>query len=145
MNHDEIREKVLLLRDGNLPGPERAEIDNHLKGCPPCRKTAADLERVGALITSQPEPDPSENFVNAVMGRIEEGDARIGGLGTIELPFRWWAPAFAVGMAALALVALPALEEPRGPVEALLTSAARSELIEASDIEEMLGVDLGGP
>ena len=108
MEHEKIREKVLLLRDGELPASEKSGVEAHLKECPSCRELHDAVCRIRPMLFSAPEPPPSEDFVSGVMTLIDNVGARESIESGIDLPLRWWVPAFSFGLAgAVLLAALP--------------------------------------
>jgi anti-sigma factor RsiW len=135
VTHDQIKEKILLLRDGEIPEAEKALLEKHLLACSDCSALQVDLDVLGGAFSAEPLPEPSEDFVRAVMADIREEESSRNDYG-VELPFRWWAPAFAAGLAAV--VTLIAAPEMRAAVtvETLLTVGAGIPLDETVDAEE---------
>jgi hypothetical protein len=66
----EWRESLGVYALGHLPAEERAGLEAHLEGCPPCRAEVASLQGVASLL---PHADP-ERFGPAPMPSPELGD-----------------------------------------------------------------------
>jgi anti-sigma factor RsiW len=149
MEHDMIREKVLLLRDGELSASEISGVEAHLKECPSCRELHEAVCRIGPVLFTEPGPPPSNDFVSGVMALIDHVDVEES-IGTgIDLPLRWWAPAFSFGLAAAALLA--ALPPHRKPVtvESLFSVRSGISTMESRDykvtyLTDLLAVPLEG-
>lgn len=85
--------------DGELAGPERARVEEHLRGCPRCsaalRALEATLEDVRSL--GEPVPDASGSFaLRAAIGRERRGSRM----------YRWVPAAAAAAIAGVAVIAL---------------------------------------
>ncbi|GAA3409735.1 zf-HC2 domain-containing protein [Paenibacillus hodogayensis] len=65
------KEAILLMHDyldGDVTGPEAAELKKHLLGCPSCQARFAKLEKSGALVSSlKPVYAPSHLSTFAIM------------------------------------------------------------------------------
>jgi len=149
MEHEEIREKVLLLRDGELSASERIAVEEHLKGCPACRELHEAVCRIVPMLFNEPSPPSSEAFVLDVMARIEQEDAAQPVESMVELPFRWWAPAFSVGLAAAVLLAASPRRQEPVTVESIFSarmglSSVKSQDTRAADLADLLAIPLEG-
>ncbi|MFH2203492.1 MAG: hypothetical protein ABIJ96_10280 [Elusimicrobiota bacterium] len=90
-------------------------------------------EKIRRLFSLEPMPGPDDGFVRGVMAVIRKEEAA-----GIELPFRWWAPAFAFGLAAAIFVF--SLPQPETAASAGIMLAAADT--EPAGIDEMLGISL---
>lgn len=65
------KEAILLMHDyldGDLTGPEAAQLKKHLIGCPSCQERYSKLEKAGALVSSlKPVYAPSHMTTAAIM------------------------------------------------------------------------------
>ncbi|MFC3771217.1 zf-HC2 domain-containing protein [Paenibacillus sp. GCM10012303] len=75
------KEAILLMHDhldGNLNGPEAAELKKHLGTCPGCRERYAKLDKAGALVSSlKPVPPPSHLTTAFIMQGLPAPAKRI--------------------------------------------------------------------
>ncbi len=71
MNHQAIKEKLLVLRDGALSVFEVREIQKHLSGCAECRELSNRLEIISKALSRSGTQPSSEDFVQKVMARLE--------------------------------------------------------------------------
>lgn len=112
MTHDEFKDKVLMLHDGELPAGERPEVERHLASCAECRAALDGWKAAARTFFRKPAAEPSEAFVAAVMARI---DTEKGWLETLREAFspRRVALAGAAAFAALALFFAAPLRQPR--------------------------------
>jgi anti-sigma factor RsiW len=104
MEHAEIQEKVLLLRDGELSDSERLSVEEHLKECPSCRELHAAVGRIGPMLFNDPEPPASKQFVLGVMAHVGEAEDTDAAEDEVKLPMHWWVPVFSFGLAAAVLL-----------------------------------------
>jgi anti-sigma factor RsiW len=61
----QYREKVMLLADGELADPDRAETQEHLRVCPECLKEYQQLTRLGDLVCHHSFREPRGEFWGA--------------------------------------------------------------------------------
>ena len=109
MNHEELKDKLHALHDGEISPGERAELLAHLSVCSSCRLEHERWERIaGAFLRAAPPPAQSETeiFVGRVMARIhaelpEETAAPWSWAG-----MRWMAPALGFALAMAFLLAM---------------------------------------
>ena len=124
MEHAEIRERILLLQDGELSGPELRAVQDHLRDCPSCQELYAAAGRIKPMLFGIPEPPASEDFVRSVMSRIgtsaqpEESETEA------VLPLRWWAPVFSFGLAAALLMGAIPQRKQEPTLESLFAARA---------------------
>ncbi len=103
MTHDQMKERMSDLYDGELSGDDRREAEAHLASCGECRAFYANLGSLTAGLSARPAPEEGEAFTRRVMARIpavavqKTSGARI-------VPVQWFAPL--VGIAAMALLAI---------------------------------------
>jgi anti-sigma factor RsiW len=71
MNHDQLKDILFELKDGVLTGAVRDQAQAHLADCADCRRELAEIQATAALLFKAPNVDPSERFVQSVMGRID--------------------------------------------------------------------------
>jgi anti-sigma factor RsiW len=133
MEHNMIREKVLLLRDGELRASEASGLEAHLEECSSCRALYKTSGSIGPVLFDEPLPPPSEDFVSGVMTLVDHVDVEEPIVNGIDLPLRWWVPAFSFGLAAAALLA--ALPQPQAPVtvESLFSARMGISAVESQD------------
>src|SRR4051812_13518881 len=105
MNHEEWKEKISSLLDGELPADEGAAVENHRRECAECDALARNWGNISRAFFTAPVERSSEEFVQSVMARIPQSsrDAVGGGLPAVQAGWkRWaWAAAAAAGMLAM--------------------------------------------
>ena len=74
MNHEIMKEKVLIYRDRELAVQERKEIEGHLPACEECRGILKRWNRFGGLFSRAALPGDSEAFTRRVMARLARQD-----------------------------------------------------------------------
>lgn len=62
--------------DGELTGEQQRSLEEHLQGCPGCRRDYEDLKRlavgtVRALVPPEPPPEVWDDFLDNVYNRLE--------------------------------------------------------------------------
>lgn len=151
MNHEEIKDKLAALYDGELPESEQGALRSHIGQCPECREEYRGWERIATSLFQAPEVKASESFAEEVMVKIEALEEPVsapdwGGLA------RWLVSAFALGSVALFLfLSTPNGEMPVTTETLLLANGfegATSEWMfypEAPDSNELLGYTLETP
>jgi anti-sigma factor RsiW len=75
MNCRRVRKRVAAYQDGEIGGEERDRISAHLDGCPSCRRSYAELERVWQELGSIPEIEVSGGFERRLLSRIHAAPA----------------------------------------------------------------------
>ena len=72
MDCRETQTLLTAFHDGELPAADRAQVEEHLRGCPDCAALLADLARVDRA-AGVPDPGPAywERFNARVMDRVE--------------------------------------------------------------------------
>lgn len=100
MNHDEMRERIALLGDAELPGSERRALEAHLAVCQDCRAARERWKKVASALAAAaqpPTPAETERFVGRVMARLPDP-------APVPAPFLapafWRLPALGVAFAA---------------------------------------------
>ena len=101
MNHHELKEKLLVFYDPELPEEERREIAGHLPSCEECRHVLRRWERISNVLSCgvSASTEPSETFVNRVMARLavlEEAQRPAGSRASF---LKWLLPALGYGFA----------------------------------------------
>lgn len=113
MNHNQIKEKLSAFFDRELPEEERSEIALHSRSCSECRKVLEDWARLRTAFSEIEKPEPSENFVESVMDRLEVEE-----LTALSVPrerssiLRWLVPAFGYAFALFLVFAAVTPQEP---------------------------------
>jgi Putative zinc-finger len=79
MTCNEVRDRLSLLVDGEVPETERAAIEQHLAGCSACRDLRQDLERVQRTAASLGPINPPDHIWLQVAGqmRLEQPASRL--------------------------------------------------------------------
>ncbi|MBI2956912.1 MAG: HEAT repeat domain-containing protein [Acidobacteria bacterium] len=72
MNCKAMEEKLVLDLYGELTAEERAAVEAHLKGCPQCAATAAELGRLRAALDARPRREPSPELLVHCRADLEE-------------------------------------------------------------------------
>lgn len=151
MNHERLKDQLLMLYDGELSGTQARETVDHLAACPECRKTYAQWNRVAGVFFKTPQVRPSPLFVRNLMSRIE----------SLEIParkirpplLRWIVPPMGMGLAAVLLTwNFQLVQTPQVSIEDLLLTNGRevqsSEWIFGEDTpkaQEVLALALEEP
>lgn len=97
----------------------RAAVEQHLDGCPACRREREALTRSWELIDAVRVPPAGQEFTAAVMARVRTG--HVPGAPTdraveASLTRRWWpAPAAVMGLVALLAVTALLTRPPQAP------------------------------
>ncbi len=102
MKHSDIQSRMASYLDGELSLDARALFDAHLDQCDGCSRELAEMRETIRLLRGLPSPEPPQDFVAAVMQRIEAGEAQpswfgrvLDSLGQVLVP-RFVIPATAV-------------------------------------------------
>jgi anti-sigma factor RsiW len=72
MTHDRYRDAIQELADGTRGPLRRAELQQHLDECPPCRALADDMRRIRELAQSLDRPAPPDRVWLQVAGRLRQ-------------------------------------------------------------------------
>ena len=78
MNHDELCERLSAYLEADLEASERARIEEHLSGCPDCRREYRELRHTVHLLRRLPAPDPPLDLADRVIARLRAGEGRPG-------------------------------------------------------------------
>jgi anti-sigma factor RsiW len=78
MNHDELCERLSAYLEADLEASERAQIEEHLSGCPDCRREYRELRHTVDLLRRLPAPDPPLDLADRVIARLRAGEGRPG-------------------------------------------------------------------
>ncbi|HVE12354.1 MAG TPA: zf-HC2 domain-containing protein, partial [Elusimicrobiota bacterium] len=125
MNHEEIETRLSDYRDGELPAPERAEVETHLKACADCRAALELDARAAKALFRAPTPSRAETeaLVRALLPKIS-GAPRPSVWELLRPAFPWAAPALAFAAAAAAVFVAPRTD--RDPFDSLVAAQAGS-------------------
>jgi hypothetical protein len=112
MNHEALRERLSAYLEADLEERERARIEEHLEGCPDCRREYRELRHTVDLLRGLPVPDPPPELADRVIARLRAGEGRPGLMARCQArasriaETSWSTPlaAVAVGLVALAIV-----------------------------------------
>ena len=138
--HDEDR--LHAYYDGELPAPERAEVEAHLKGCAPCRQALSRWRRIAGTLLEAPLVRPSDSFVAAVMKEVDRFESPVPQRAA-WLP-GWLVPSLALAGAVLTFyVSLPASTVSTDPKEWLLADNGTQLAMVLGDEEPRAGDILG--
>ena len=122
INHDQLRDALELLHDGELGAQERAEVLSHLEGCHECQEVYQRWEQLSGIFfrsLMKPIPAQTEFFVQRVMERLNSSDP--------APSVGWWpwledhcmVPALSMGLVAALLSILMVRPESIAPTDAL--------------------------
>jgi len=108
MTHLAASQRLSAYLDGELAGPERRAVAEHLHACAVCRRDLAELGRVKSLLGALPEVEPPPGL----LADLEGAPARPAGMldslgGWLRSAFRRPAVAAAAVVLALLLIVLP--------------------------------------
>jgi|SRR5579859_3578696 len=72
MSHDQLREKLWALYDGELSIPERRELEHHLEDCEECLQALSQWQKTSAALFPKAEPFKlsGEVFTQRVMAQV---------------------------------------------------------------------------
>jgi anti-sigma factor RsiW len=102
MTHDNVLERLDEWVGGELPAPERAEVDLHLAGCTGCRAEAEALRTLLAEVAALPEEIlPRRDLWADIAGRLEPRGETMAADATRGLSRGWRAPRWAMQTAAM--------------------------------------------
>ena len=153
MNHEELKDKLHALHDGEISPGERAELLAHLSACSSCRSEHERWERIaGAFLRAAPSPAGSETerFTARVMARIHAELSEETASPWYQAGMRWMTPTLGFALAMALLLAMwpgPELPAPEGA--ALLTEGEAGGLASwvsqssAPTADDMLAVAMG--
>ena len=74
MKHEEYREKLSALLDGELTDAEQAELTAHLASCPACQTYLIELTVMHDALGRMEPPSVPEGFAAGVMARLHENE-----------------------------------------------------------------------
>ena len=112
MDHEELRERLSAYLEADLDPSEQARIEEHLAGCPDCRREYRELRHTVDLLRGLPAPDPPPDLADRVIARLRAGEGRPGLVARCQariadlagVPWSTSVAAVAVGLAALVMV-----------------------------------------
>lgn len=101
------REKLHDYMEGFLSPEERAVMDDHLKACPQCRDSLADLDKTLAYVRGLEDVEPPPWLTQKTMAKVrEEADRKKGLLRGLFYPLHIKLPLESVGAILIAVTAL---------------------------------------
>ncbi|MGH7273967.1 MAG: anti-sigma factor family protein [Nitrospiria bacterium] len=119
MDHEQFKQNLFELYDGELSATEHFEVLSHLKDCLECQQTYTNWEKIAKTFFRPPRPQTSELFVQRVMEQVDIlSDS--GWIKWRPVVVRWLAPTFGFGIAAFLLFIRLANQEPVISTEGLL-------------------------
>lgn len=125
MNHSEARQKLLEWRDERPAETERRQVGDHLRQCADCRRFGERLEWITQVFSEQPAVEPSEFFVEQVMGQLHPPAAER------SRRAAWWIPVPVLASVLMLLLFLLGQNRPVS-TEALLGGDLLQRLEESS-------------
>jgi len=78
MNHEELRDRLSAYLEADLEASERARVEEHLSGCPDCRREYRELRHTVDLLRGWAAPDPPPDLADRVIARLRAGEGRPG-------------------------------------------------------------------
>ena len=78
MTHDNYREQLSALLDGELDEAARADALAHLEGCAECQAYFAELTALHDALNDADEPAPPADFAAGVLARLHAEDMTFG-------------------------------------------------------------------
>jgi anti-sigma factor (TIGR02949 family) len=69
---DEVLARLSAYVDGELDGPDRAQVRTHLAGCPECARFGAGFEGVLVALRESPKDAFDEGLMARLLDQIEE-------------------------------------------------------------------------
>lgn len=144
MSHEEMKELVFALRDGETLAPEaRAEAERHLAACGHCRAAVVSWEKASQALFAKPVVEPSEEFTRAVLRRVRSVEEPA--VWTSRLAF-FFPRLIAAGAlaAAVAVMLAPRGTQTEGPTTQTVEAEDESvySLLEAETDESGLGTSI---
>ena len=106
MNHEQLRDALPALHDGELGAEERKEILAHLEGCTDCREAFQRWERIAGTFFRPPEkPSRAETefFVQKAMERLDSEESLANAGWRLWAENRLMLPVLGLGLAAVLL------------------------------------------
>lgn len=124
--------------DGELDSGRRTRLEEHMAGCPDCRKLAQDFRKIAGRAPHVPSPDPRDETWGKIQVRLEALRSGTGvppyGRAAASPSFRW---GFVVGAAAvLAVVAGALMIGPRFRERAPIASQLDAQEYTLAKLEE---------
>jgi hypothetical protein len=78
MDHEELRERLSAHLEAELDASERDRVEEHLAGCPECRREYRELRHMVDLLRGLTPPDPPPDLADRVIERLRAGEGRPG-------------------------------------------------------------------
>ncbi|MEJ2183836.1 MAG: DUF2275 domain-containing protein [Nitrospirota bacterium] len=123
MNCNDIRNRLSDYLDGEASAEERKAVEEHIEGCPACRRELSELARTLTHLRSLSEVEPPPFFTQRVMRRVtEEAEPKRKILRMLFFPLHVKLPVEAVAVALVAIAAVYIFNATRPEVEMKLAS-----------------------
>ena len=128
MECDRIQEQLSAYLDDTLSAAEKGIVDKHLKSCPKCRKSLADLEMTMRSIRSLEEIVPPPWMTQKIMSRVRaEAELTKNGLWQkLFYPLHVKLPIEAIGAVLIALTALYVFKSMEPEINTVTTPSERT-------------------
>lgn len=123
MNHEQLRDALSALHDGELGAEDRKEILAHLERCSDCREAHQRWQRIsGTFFRAPQKPSRAETefFVQKAMERLESEESRTSAGWRRWVEDRLMLPVLGLGLALVLLSILIMRPESVAPPDALL-------------------------
>lgn len=85
MEHEEIYVLMMDALDGELIAEDQAELESHLRACPPCMREWQAMMAIDTLFRQAPMLSPAADFTQRTIARLPNRQARIWAMGTIYI------------------------------------------------------------
>jgi len=143
--HEDIKERLAALHDGEIGPAESAQLRAHLNACPECRASYQhwqSLARVFLRAPSLPQHYNTEAFVCKVLARLTPEESARPEASWPWASWRWLVPAmsFAVAVSAVLIAWPDSRLAPPEDVTLLAGGAALSQPVAAPTTDDLLAM-----
>ena len=70
MDHQELKDKLFLMHDRELPDPERLEVLAHVERCAECREHYQQWQNIAGTLFPAVTLSADDQFIAGVMARV---------------------------------------------------------------------------
>lgn len=77
MRHETLKENLSAYLDGELSGPEKSEVEAHLKGCAECRGELESLRRANAEFKAHGARRAPEDLKQGILRQAGQKEERV--------------------------------------------------------------------